>query len=376
MSKNDLPKGFDPDDIKAKKARVNNDDLRLQRQAQSIAANKKRKEKEKLTKKKSSEITEPKVKINKPKAKKVLVDKPKLEDVKIDKPKRPTASLPKPSDKKMPEIDWKVNKKDPKRINTLPKVRDDVKKQNDFKHPKKENSPNIPKASLERVTDSVGKGSSIANLKSASKSRYDAFVEKVNSISDIKVLKKMLYNRNYNIKKNFIKENPEVENLKYVIINDMRHIKKTTFDKVNNIKDPDKMLEVLRKLLIDNTRRVNKPKTVEDYSNREQDYIGNAIFSLQAAINSWDDDLLRIKVSEALRNITLEDIRRIFSKVPSYWAISEGYYYAVAEFDSFMEELFTLMETKDSNGNGISLTVAEKADMYGRLFKNDPTSNQ
>lgn len=295
MSRDDLPRGVKLGDLKAKKLRNSDDDLRLQRQARAAQARKLREEKKR---------NKPQVKVEEVKTPKVKT--PKVEDI---TPKKPLSEL--------------------KPVN---KLKDEIKL-----------------------------------------SRYEQYVYKVNSITDIKQLRKMVYNRNYNVKKNFIRDNPEVENLKYIMINDMRHVKKTTFDRINAIKDPEKQLEALRKILIDNTRRKNKPRFAEDYSNKEQDYMGNAIYSLQAAINSWDDDVLRDQVSRGLVSLSLDDIREIFKVVPSYWAISEGYYYAIADFSAFMDEIFRLVNRGLDEDE--QLTAEQRMDMSNRLYRNTPQIN-
>lgn len=324
MSRDNLPKDFDPNDLKAKKLRQQDDDLRLQRSARSAQA-KKLREAAKLEREKLKKETQSKA----PKATKVKTTQPKAKKPQVERPKA-----------NQPSTESSTSKIGKSKITT-------------------------------KANDIVNTATSIKNLKSEiTMSRYDKFVEKVNSIKDIKQLKKMIYNRNYNVKKNYMKDNPGVENLKHIIINDMRHIKQTTFDRVAAIKDNDKQLDVLRKLLIDNTRRKNRPKFVEDYSNREQDYMGNSIFSLQSAINSWGDDNLRSKVQEGLDNLSLDDIKDIFTVVPSYWAISEGYYYAVADFSAFMDEILRLinrgLDEKDQ------LSGEERRAITENLFKNTP----
>ena len=347
MADNKLPKNFDKDEIKAKKLRSQSDDHRMQLSAQRLK-NKRARELErirlaelkknqpKVSKPKSSNVDKNKVKISKPK-----IFKPEVvEDKAVDYSKfRPSGQLPKPSDKKMPgDIEWATNPKMPKPA----KVKSNQK------------------VNEVRVGD-------LANL-----SRYDLFVDKVNSITDIKQLKKMIYNRNYGIKKKYIEDNPEVLSLKYIIINDMRHIKQTTFDRVNAIRDPQKQLEALRKLLIDNTRRTNKPKVYGDYSNREHMYMNKAMESLKDAVASWDDEELKIKVGEVLEFITMEDVQNIFRTIPSYWAISEGYYYAIADFSNFMEELFKLINQGLERSGKDILTASDKAEMSNKLFRNVP----
>ena len=208
--------------------------------------------------------------------------------------------------------------------------------------------------------------------------RYDKFVERVNSINDIKQLKKIIYNRNYRLKQAYLKEFPEAEQLKYIMVNDLRHIKSSTFKRINKIKDPKKQIEVLRKLIIDTTRRKNKMTSIEDYSNREQEYMKNAIFELQAAINNWDvGDLFKNNLNSILEQVTMADIERLFKEVPSYWAIGNGYYYAVEDFSHFVDELVSIFEEKvDEHGQPIIVfTAEEKHGLKDRLFKNNPSEN-
>ncbi len=208
--------------------------------------------------------------------------------------------------------------------------------------------------------------------------RYDKFVERVNSINDIKQLKKIIYNRNYRLKQAYLKEFPEAEQLKYIMVNDLRHIKSSTFKRINKITDPKKQIEVLRKLIIDTTRRKNKMTSIEDYSNREQEYMKNAVFELQAAINNWDvGDLFKNNMHSILEQVTMADIERVFKEVPSYWAIGTGYYYAVEDFSHFVDELVSIFEEKvDEYGQPIVVfTDEEKHGLKDRLFKNKPSEN-
>lgn len=208
------------------------------------------------------------------------------------------------------------------------------------------------------------------------KSRFEKLVDKVMKIDDVKALKKMIYNRNYRIKQKFVKDNPAADVVKDtdILVNDIRHIKKSTWNRIMSIKDQDKLIDTLRKIIIDNTRRRNVPRSIEDYSNRERDYIANGVESLKMALANWQDDKLKGKLEKAFDNITMGDMNNIFSKVPSYWAISEGYYYAIADFDAFMRHLYELIE-REVGPDGrplVRLTKSEKSEFEDRLFKNDP----
>ena len=105
----------------------------------------------------------------------------------------------------------------------------------------------------------------------------------------------------------------------------------------------------------------------------------NSIYSLQRAINNWDvgrefiDDL-----NTMLSQITLEDIEKLFEEVPSYWAIGEGYYYAVENMDGFVDSLVELLESKlDESGQPIrTFTAQEVEDLKDRLYSNDPQANE
>lgn len=208
--------------------------------------------------------------------------------------------------------------------------------------------------------------------------RYEKMVDRANSITDIGQLKKIIYNRNYRLKQNYIKEHPEALQLKYMIVNDLRHIKPTTFKRINAIKDPKKQIEALRKLIIDTTRKVNKPRSITDYSNKEQEYMKNSIYELQNAINSWDvGQEFREDLNKILSQITLEDINRLFENVGSYWAIGSGYYYAAEDFSHFVEELIELFEDKtDDSGSPIKVfTPQEKKELQDRLFHSRPDNN-
>lgn len=206
--------------------------------------------------------------------------------------------------------------------------------------------------------------------------RYMNTVKKVNTMDDIRKLKKMIYNRNYSIKKKFLKDHPETLNLAVPHINDIRYVQPSTFKRLNAIKNPEDLLAALRSVIIDNTRRSNRPKSIGDYSNREMDYLSNGIESLKFAINSWgDSDIIKRKVEPALDGISMVDMNNVFSSVPSYWAISEGYYYATTDFNAFMTEIFELIEReKLPNGQPkYKLTPMEKEAMEDRLYTYRPT---
>lgn len=201
--------------------------------------------------------------------------------------------------------------------------------------------------------------------------RYNKMVERVNKIDDVKALKKIIYNRNYRIRKAYEKAHPEYAQHKGILqfppIEDLRLVTEATFKRINKIKDPEKQVEELRKLIINTTRRRNKPRTTGDFSNREQDYLENAVESLKEALSKWQNPKLMDKLDQVLNQITVVDIHNIFESVPSYWAISEGYYYAVTDFDNFMEEIYNLIER-----GGVSLTEREKDRLADQLFRNDP----
>ncbi len=205
----------------------------------------------------------------------------------------------------------------------------------------------------------------------APSSRFEKMVNKVNSLEDIKKLKKIIYNRNYRLKQKFKKENPEIwkqqQILKYPPINDLNIIPTSAFHRLKRIKDQDKLVDELKKLIINTTRRKNRPKVAADYSNREQDYLENSVFALQEAVANWSDDILRMKLQGSIKQITMDDINSIFREIPSYWAISSGYYYAVTDFDDFMDAIYSLIEK-----TGVKLSSTEKESMADRLFKNDP----
>jgi len=220
-------------------------------------------------------------------------------------------------------------------------------------------------------SSNTGRGSGIKEGPPGSTKRYDNFVKKVNSIDDVKKLKKMIYNRNYRVKEQIKKDHPERAKLKDVVqfppIEDLRLITASAFARLGKIQDPTKQVEELRKVIINTTRRKNTPVTFGDLSNREQDYVQNGVTALQEAIKQWDDDELRNKFAEGLSEVTVVDIHNIFDTIPSYWAISAGYYYAVTDFDNFIDELEILI-----NRNGVTLTDREKNQLADRLFSNDP----
>jgi len=204
-------------------------------------------------------------------------------------------------------------------------------------------------------------------------SRFDKLVSRVSKLEDISKLKKMIYNRNYRIRKHYEKEHPDYAKNKNIVmfppIEDLRLITKSTFNRLGKIKDPDKLIEELRKIIINTTRRRNVPKTTGDFSNREQDYLENGVNALKEALSHWGDNSLRTKIQTALQNANFNilDMHAIFGATPSYWAISEGYYYAVADFDDFMEEIYKVIER-----GGTKLTDIEKNSLADRLFANDP----
>ncbi len=201
--------------------------------------------------------------------------------------------------------------------------------------------------------------------------RYESFVKKVSTISDVKALKKIIYGRNYYLKKKIKEKDPSYEKKKEVMkfppISDLRIVTESTFHRLAKIKDKDKLIKELRELVINTTRRKYRPKTAADYSNKEIDYLNNGVMALQNAIKHWGDDTLRMKLSIAVNQVDVNDIDRIFKEFPDYWAISEGYYYAVKDFDDFMEEIYKLMER-----TGIKLTAKEKDLLAEGMFKNDP----
>ena len=201
--------------------------------------------------------------------------------------------------------------------------------------------------------------------------RYNKMVERVNKIDSVRELKKIIYNRNYRIRKAYEKAHPEYAQHKGILqfppIEDLRLVTQATFRRINRIKDPKKQVEELRKLIINTTRRRNKPKTTGDFSNREQDYLENAVESLKEALTKWQNPKLMEKLNQVFNQITIVDIHNIFESIPSYWAISEGYYYAVTDFDNFMDEIYSLIER-----GGVSLTEQEKENLADQLFRNDP----
>ena len=201
--------------------------------------------------------------------------------------------------------------------------------------------------------------------------RYESFVKRIEKVSDIKQLKKIIYSRNYYLKKKVKETNPEYEKKKAVMkfppISDLRIVTQSTFHRLAKIKDKTKLVTELRELIINTTRRKYRPKVAADYSNKEIDYLNNGVESLNAAVEHWGNDVLRMKIQGALKQVTVNDMNNIFQSIPDYWAISEGYYYAITEFDNFVEEIYGLL-TK----TGVMLTDAEKEEMADRLFKNDP----
>lgn len=217
----------------------------------------------------------------------------------------------------------------------------------------------------------TGRGSGITEGAATSSVRYNKLVEKVNKLDDVKALKKMIYNRNHSIRKAYEKAHPERAKLKEVVqfppIEDLRIITQSAFDRINKIKDPKKQVEELRKLIINTTRRRNNPKTTGDFSNREQDYLQNGVNSLVEAIGKWPSTVLKEKLESGLREMTVADMHNIFSSVPSYWAISEGYYYAVTDFDMFIDEIEKILER-----SGERLTDKERNILSNELFSNDP----
>jgi hypothetical protein len=202
-------------------------------------------------------------------------------------------------------------------------------------------------------------------------SRFDKFVSKVAGMDDIKKLKKMIYDRNYKINKKYKKEFPEKaadrENLKFPPVVDVRIVGQAAFNRLKKIKDQDKLITELRKIIIDTTRRKNNPKVTADYSNREQDYLANGLSSLKEAFMSWGDDALAKKLEPLMSTVNLDDIHNIFKAAPSFWAISSGFYYAIADFDNFMNEIYSIVRRV-----GVSLSVREQAELRDRLFRNDP----
>jgi len=202
-------------------------------------------------------------------------------------------------------------------------------------------------------------------------SAFQKMVERVNKITEIAKLKKIIYNRNYRINKQYKEQFPDKAQerliMKFPPTIDIRVVGQATFKRLNKIKDPDKLIEELKKLIINTTRHKNIPKTAADYSNKEQDYLSNGVNALQAALNSWGDDLLANKLKGAFDNITMADIINIFKTAPSYWAISSGFYYAVTDFDDFMQEIFALIHR-----SGVELTKREESLLTDRLFSNDP----
>ena len=236
------------------------------------------------------------------------------------------------------------------------------------------------KKTREAPKQPVEKLAKIVDGPATATSRYNKLVKKVSKMTDVQRLKKMIYNRNYRLRKAFEKEHPEYAHdrrisktegiIMFPPLEDLRVVTQAAFKKLNKIGDHDKLVEELRKIIINTTRRKNAPKTIGDFSNREQDYLQNAVNALKEALSNWGDDLLSAKLKGAFDNITVVDINNIFETIPSYWAISEGYYYAVADFDNFMEEIYTVIER-----NGTVLTDMEKEELADRLFHNDPRTH-
>ncbi len=201
--------------------------------------------------------------------------------------------------------------------------------------------------------------------------RYEKFVQKVSQVDDIKALKKTIYSRNYYLKQQIKKHNPEYVKkaavMEFPPIADLRIVTQSTFNRLAKIKNRDKLITELRNLIINTTRRKYHPVDPQDYSNKEIDYLNNGVEALNQAVTHWGNDTLRMKIQGSLKQITVSDINTIFKSVPDYWAISEGYYYAITDFDNFMGEIYTLMEK-----TGVTLSDAEKNEMADRLFKNDP----
>lgn len=213
--------------------------------------------------------------------------------------------------------------------------------------------------------------SKVKQGKATASKTFIKMVKRVSKLQDIQKLKKTIYNRNYRLRKKYREEHPDEAKkraiMKFPPIEDLRIVGPATFKRLNKIKDPDQLIHELRKIIVSTTRRRRNPKTTGDYSNKEQDYLSNGVHALQDALASWSDDMLKNKLKGVFDNITMEDINNIFTEVPSYWAISSGFYYAIADFDNFMEEIFDLIER-----NNVALTKEEKQDMKQRLFDNDP----
>jgi len=252
---------------------------------------------------------------------------------------------------------------DPKYYDKINEKRKNTLRQKNSGAPKlKIKTPKISAPNLK-----IGKASKV--------SRYNKMVKRVSNSKDIKKLKKTIYNRNYGIRKKYEREHPEYAKNKHIIqfppIEDLRLITKATFGRLKKIKDPDKYIKELKKLIINTTRRKNKPKTTGDFSNREQDYMQNGVEALKEALSSWHDDILSEKLKGVFDQVTVLDINKIFGTVPSYWAISEGYYYAVADFDDFMTEIYKLIDQ-----GGVALNPIEKNELENRLFSNDPRQHK
>lgn len=218
--------------------------------------------------------------------------------------------------------------------------------------------------------------------KNVGSSRYDKYIQKVFATRDIQALKKMLYNRNRSIRRSFEKNNPDIvlknRAAAEPIVHDARYIHKSTLKRLYSIKDANNMITQLQTLLVDTTRRKNKPTSYLQYSNRERDYLANGVNALTDALESWVDSNLQDKLRDAFQSITMTDMQELFANVPSYWAISEGYFYAVDDFDNFMEGIFTIIERKVHTSGAmkgkpiVKLTAKEKEKLSNLLFSNDP----
>lgn len=212
------------------------------------------------------------------------------------------------------------------------------------------------------VTTSSG-GSKGTKGTTGMKSRYGQMVARINEINDVEKLKKMIYNRNYIIKKKEYDWRRGEQ-----VINDMRYVRTPTFRRLQKIKDKDKLVEALKKILISTTRRKNKPRVAADYSDREQEYMSKAVDSLKGAVSSWMDGDLKQRINAALDGLDINDMHEIFREVPSWWAISEGYYYAVTDFNDFMTAIYKLVESK----SGEPLSTLDKKMLEDRFMGNDP----
>lgn len=222
---------------------------------------------------------------------------------------------------------------------------------------------------------------------------FENLVARVNKTTDIKKLKKTIYNRNYNIRQKKLREDPELAAREAVVkfppIYDVRLITASAFKRISKIKDKEQQLKELRQIIIDTTRRRATPKTIADYSNREQDYLENGVLSLQAALSNWvatgADGVLKGQLETAFSKVTMQDIEQVFSKIPSYWAISSGHYYAAADFDKFVFEIINLIQLKDQSipkdhfykvkRDGSIQYTKNYESFANMLFQNDPRQN-